>query len=252
MAWRTRARDDTAGESVRILPPSGSATPGPGSELAPARPPFVGPELSAGAFAFTGAPVLVGNDAGFLLFTSSDPERSAVWSSPDGRTWNLVTDEPGIEAQWIENLFHVGGRYVVVAYEGEECSVTGILEACTTRRGLWSSADGAAWDRARGDVAALEIAVGPRGAVAVSREDTWGPEPQVASPLSLLTSPDGRTWETIPDVILGVPGASWHWVGEMASSPDTIVIPIHGEFWTETESERTRLRTLLFVGRFVG
>ena len=173
---------------------------------------------------------LVGSDEGFLLATvqAGSPRSMKVWFSPDGYEWSEMAATTSIEnAAYVWNLQRHNDRYFVVG-EGAEsnCSTTEDgNNVCQQLVGLWSSPDGADWERvftASGEaVGAYEIGSGPLGLAAMAVDfysDTQLPRP-------LYLSPDGSTWERAGNLAFMHPDAEWWWVSLPAVGTDTIVVP---------------------------
>ena len=96
---------------------------------------------------------------------------------------------------------------------------------CERLVGLWSSPDGADWDRVltrSGEpVSAFEVGSGPLGLVALAVD--FYNETQLPRPLFL--SQDGIAWERVANLGLFHPDAQWWWGGRPAVGDETMLIP---------------------------
>jgi hypothetical protein len=76
---------------------------------------------------------------GFLAVGATGDARiadgSAAWTSPDGRTWTRVADQPALRAGVMRELTLAGGLGLVVVGNSAD----------STRAVVWRSTDGAAW-----------------------------------------------------------------------------------------------------------
>ncbi len=170
---------------------------------------------------------LAGSDAGFLLGSTSYFATNGdlkVWHSGDGQDWVLVTESSSLDdVQYVWNLQEHRSRYFVVGDTAElRCSSQAEERNCVSLMGLWSSPDGAAWDRVITEsgepVSAYEIGSGPLGLVAFGQEmiDT-------SYPREVYLSIDGITWSALGGLSLLAPDAEWWWIDTPAVGTDTVI-----------------------------
>lgn len=187
-----------------------------------------------------------GTDDGYILAVI-DPEAAvtAMWHSEDGMSWSLLNDAVDFgDAQLFWGLQSHFGRYYL-AGEAPECEGNGAENECRYAVSLWSSSDGAAWDRvttsAGQPLGAQEIGSGPLGLVAIGQ-----PYSDDNQPRSLYLSADGTTWEQTAGFTVFDPTADWWWTSRPSVGTDTILIP--GSSFQETTGAD---RSFLLVGRIV-
>lgn len=194
---------------------------------------------------------LVGSDEGFVLGTAQNgsPRSMRIWFSSDGYEWDEIAATTSIEnAVYVWHLQRHSNRYFVVG-EGAETNCATIDDDgsfCEQLVGLWSSPDGADWERvftASGEpVGAYEIGSGPMGLVAMAYSDRPLPRP-------LYLSPDGSTWERAGNLALLYPDAEWWWASVPAVGNDTILFP--GSAFRATGGGVEEDTSFLVVGRLV-
>ena len=130
---------------------------------------------------------------GFVAGGSIGPElferHARFWTSPDGRRWQPVADDPAAFADAeVRSIVRVDDGYVAVGVVGTAQAITGSV--------AWTSPDGRTWTR----VASSDLALGRT--VAVVRAP-FGGIVAVGSDLNeheafSWSSPDGRSWTIAP------------------------------------------------------
>jgi hypothetical protein len=167
------------------------------------------------------------------------PGRARFWTSPDGRSWTRLPDDPAFADGRVTAL--AGGRtgFVAVGTTGSWGHATG--------GAAWWSADGTSWTRIT-DPALADgelLAVSPHGpgyvAVGASLDGTAA---------LVWLSPDGRTWKRAPtqesltyhglgitmsDVVAGASGelvAVGHFLFGSQYGQGTAWTSAHGDTWT--------------------
>ncbi len=149
---------------------------------------------------------VVGGPAGFVavgqLSTTTDVPGSpnvstgVVWTSPDGRAWTRLPDDPRVFGDSVMQAVAANGSGFVAV--GERISASDASSAAA-----WTSPDGVTWGRAtvatpdlpRGEEAAMTdvTVIGGRWvAVGFARGDSMRPE--------VWTSVDGSAWTAIPRI----------------------------------------------------
>jgi hypothetical protein len=196
---------------------------------------------------------LAGSDEGFVLATTShgSPRSLQIWFSQDGQEWREIAATTSIEnAAYIWNLQRHQDTFFVVG-EGAETNCRANEDGgnfCQQLIGLWSSPDGADWERvftASGEpVGAYELGSGPLGLVAISAE-VYGERPP---PRPIYLS-DGDSWERAGNLALMHPDAEWWWASRPAVGTDTILIP--GSAYSPVSSVDDNEQPFLIVGRLV-
>ena len=193
---------------------------------------------------------LEGSDEGFLLGAiQSWPRSIQIWFSPDGYNWDEVAAATGIEiATYIWNLQSHNNRYFVIGEDYNCLTAGGDSSVCEHPIGLWSSPDGADWERVlttSGEpVGAYELGSGPLGLVAMAVAADFYSDTPLPRPLYL--SPDGTTWERAGNLALWHPDAEWWWASLPAVGTDTILFP--GSAYKANTGEDT---PFLIVGRLI-
>jgi len=101
----------------------------------------------------------------------------AAWTSKDGSSWTVATDDGSFKGAILQTVVHGTSGYVAVGQIGTDGAV-------------WTSSDGASWTRADGGAfkasPLLDVAVGASGYVAIGRDPSGG---------AVWTSADGKTWK---------------------------------------------------------
>ncbi len=184
----------------------------------PVEAPYVNAEISAITVGESGL-VAVGS-------RSSDtwPD-AAVWTSADGLTWDIVTDESlgGPWRQKIDDVTQFGTGLVAVGSvdagpldpgESQDPPPAGIDPAEVGQRAaVWTSVDGTSWARVPHDPAVFSAAprvtmrmvvAGGPGLVAVGTEEY--PERDGGNQTVVWTSVDGQTWTRVPEQQHGLDG----------------------------------------------
>jgi hypothetical protein len=136
---------------------------------------------------------VVATPVGFLAGGSVGPElferHARFWTSPDGRTWQPVADDPAAFADAeVRSIVRAGDGYVAVGLVGTAQAITGSV--------AWTSPDGRTWTR----VETPDLALGRTVAVVGA---PFGGIVAVGSDLDehealTWSSPDGRSWAISP------------------------------------------------------
>lgn len=141
----------------------------------------------------------------------SDAEPAGIaWTSTDGRTW--VRSDTDLSPGWPTGVIWDGDRFI--AFGGGES---------VAEPAVWTSADGASWERGSGvqDVTTLFVARLGDGLVALG--GTWGDcgdcSGDLNHPLSAWTSSDGLAWQPIANAAL----ASLSGLGGMIAADGMLV-----------------------------
>ena len=120
-------------------------------------------------------------------------QNAIVWTSTDGKTWQIVPNGP---------VFHDAYLGQILPWKGEllafGCAGCGMKSGPTV---VWASTDGQSWTRFTPTLPAGSEVVGEVTATADALWGTGGPVPQSGDPnptreRPTLTSLDGRTWTT--------------------------------------------------------
>ena len=159
---------------------------------------------------------IAGSEEGFVLAVThyGAPGTLQVWFTADGDSWREIASTTTIaNAAFLWNLQRHEDRYFVVGEAAETtCSADGDGVNCERLVGLWSSPDGADWDRVltmSGEpVSAFEVGSGPLGLVALAVN--FYNESQLPRPLFL--SQDG--WcggrPAVGDKTMLIPGSAYN------------------------------------------
>jgi hypothetical protein len=185
--------------------------------------------LSADGMTWTSRPILAGvgpNDTSDLWHVAAGngivvavggvcctEEGRAIWWSPDGVDWTRAALPPAVTAVEISDLAVGPAGFIGVGIDGSDAAII-------------TSRDGATWERVQAGGAGLDagglqdIAVDGEGFIAAG----WVDDGQTFDG-ALWRSPDGRSWERLPDagfagpddVILGrvVPFRGGYWLSGM-------------------------------------
>ncbi len=165
----------------------------------------------------------------------SEDTRGVIWTSLDGRTWELVPSQASLAAAEIGSIA-TNGKVIVAVGSVVSDDGSGITRHDPA---AWISANGTTWERVPG-VPGLQL-VTPRGTgfVAVSGDRQH---------IGFYTSPDGRTWDVAltvdyPDpasaVVLGLtvgPGGTITAVGE-ATTVESGQSVTRATVWTTPDPE---------------
>jgi hypothetical protein len=203
----------------------------------------VPPPLSADDVWMSG---LTGSGDGYvLIIDGADPGTLTIWQSNDGINWSVRGESAPLgTAQIAGNLQSHRNRLFAVG-QTLACLPAGEGGDCQPGVGIWSSADGVAWDRVMttlGDpVEAYAVGSGPLGLAAVGQPPT-----DDAAPRRMYLSADGATWEQAGGLTLFDPTADFWWMARPVVGSDAILIP--GSSYRETSGTE---RTFLVVGRLV-
>jgi hypothetical protein len=111
-----------------------------------------------------------------------EPPHSAVWLSADGQNWEQLPDE---------DTFRLSSMNALAERDGQLLAVGSVRVNEDDMPAIWASADGREWTRIQlSDSlgAALDVAAGPDGFVAIGTSDETG-----AKPVAWTTS-NGVTW----------------------------------------------------------
>ena len=143
---------------------------------------------------------VIATDAGLVAVgvdESGGDHDAAVWTSADGMAWTRVPHDEtifgGPDNEWLWDVTTGPDALVAVGFGGPPEAQHAVV---------WTSADGATWQRVAHDPAVfgddggavmLGVAAGPDGFVAVGA--IGSPEMDAA----VWTSPDGTTWTRVPD-----------------------------------------------------
>jgi photosystem II stability/assembly factor-like uncharacterized protein len=157
-----------------------------------------------GAVATTAGYLAVGAD-GFPGGNTQLPtlRGAAIWSSPDGQTWNRLPGPPESGKRLLEGIVTSGSRLVIW---GDAAGPNGGATWTSTTGDAWSTPtlvpNGGVW----GPISRV-VAV-PGGFIAVGG---WSPaaNPGLVNLLSAWTSTDGRTWINRTNVVTDAPSALW-------------------------------------------
>jgi hypothetical protein len=134
---------------------------------------------------------------GFIDFIRTATDRSAVFTSPDGRSWSRVGEVTGLGLANIDGpVAYDGTRYVALGGEGG-----GVLYGQQSNGAAWASTDLSHWRKApvQDAFAGAELhslTAGPNGFVAIGYD---------AGGTSVWTSRDGLAWTAIVDAQLFPP-----------------------------------------------
>jgi hypothetical protein len=146
--------------------------------------------------------------------------RAAVWTSPDGLTWDRVPDGAGFRFGTMEAIVAGGPGFVAVG---------SVVEGATARAAVWTSPDGLTWTRAPDDGgrtfdlggpgtfadgrlhgSMTDVAVTPSDLVAVG--STCAPAPAGGSCSGVAwASHDGIRWERLSASFSGNPYSMATW-----------------------------------------
>jgi len=160
----------------------------------------------------TGFQVVDTEDGFAALVTHTDSGESSLWSTADGRTWQLIDDTLVSRAETWSLDLHKGRYFVSAQANPVDCGQTALGDRCAWA-GVWSSIDGTEWDQLStstgGVMASGDVVSGPLGMIALG--ETWadtsgGEEPAGGLPTTVYLSADGDVWQEVAGIaLLGPP-----------------------------------------------
>lgn len=183
--------------------------------------------------------------SGVLAVGVDAQDRAAVWSSPDGTTWNRLPHNTGFDGAAIVDVVPGGPGHVAVGATASG----GRFAASTEQAVVWTSSDdGQTWERV--DSASFAgagmtgIAVGGPGLVAAGTD---------GESVVIWTSADGLEWERAADPIGILEGATPNDIA--AAGPGLAVVGVEadldGAAWVSGDGSEWR-RVPIGSGAFAG